>query len=74
MSTFREKLTEFFKQHDVDSNGTLDKEELRKGCHNLLGVEFSDKLLDAMLKEADKNGDGKIQCEEFIAIVEKSMQ
>ena len=73
MTTLREKLTEFFKESDVDSNGYLDREELRKGCHTLLGLEFGDKMLDAMLKQADTNGDGKIQCNEFVDIVEKSM-
>jgi Ca2+-binding EF-hand superfamily protein len=71
--TFREKLTVFFNSADTNDNGTLDKEELRKGCHELLGLEFDDKTLDQMLKMADKNGDGKIQCEEFIGIVENAM-
>jgi Ca2+-binding EF-hand superfamily protein len=44
--TFREKLTVFFNNSDINNNGTLDKEELRKGCHTLIGLEFDDKTIE----------------------------
>jgi Ca2+-binding EF-hand superfamily protein len=49
---------------DVDGNGSIDREELRKVMASL-NESLSEEELDAMIKEADINGDGQISFEEF---------
>jgi len=65
-----------FKTFDVDGGGTIDKEELLK----LLGAdEFADKMqvemteteVDAIMKEVDLNGDGRIDFDEFLQMMRK---
>jgi calmodulin len=68
MSLDSDKLKQMFKEWDKDGNGTIDKDELKKGTKSL-GLDFDDATIDQMLLEADKNGDGKIQLEEFISIM-----
>jgi calcium-binding protein CML len=57
-----------FKEFDLDSNGYIDKEELKKGTKSL-GLNFDDATIEQMLQDADKNKDGKIQLDEFISIM-----
>lgn len=49
---------------DVDGNGLIDRDELRKVMSSL-NETLSEEELDAMIKEADANGDGQISFEEF---------
>lgn len=49
---------------DVDGNGLIDREELRKVMASL-NESLSEEELDAMIKEADINGDGQISFDEF---------
>lgn len=49
---------------DVDGNGLIDREELRKVMSSL-NESLSEEELDAMIKEADINGDGQISFDEF---------
>lgn len=53
-----------FRVFDVDGNGLIDREELRKVMSSL-NESLSEEELDAMIKEADINGDGQISFEEF---------
>lgn len=54
----------FFRVFDSNGNGFIDREELRKVMQSL-NESLSEEELDAMIKEADKNGDGQISFEEF---------
>ncbi|ESO10357.1 hypothetical protein HELRODRAFT_91884, partial [Helobdella robusta] len=47
---------------DKDGNGLIDKSELKSTMRSL-GENLSDKDVKAMIKAADKNGDGKIDYE-----------
>ncbi|RCH96684.1 hypothetical protein CU098_002856, partial [Rhizopus stolonifer] len=61
-------LQEAFKVFDADGNGVIDREELHKVMSSL-NETLTEEELDAMIKEADSNGDGKISFEEFKAMM-----
>ena len=61
-------MAEAFAVFDVDKDGYITKSELRQ-VMNRLGENLTDKQLDAMIKEADKDGDGKINAKEFKALM-----
>ncbi|XP_045182503.1 neo-calmodulin-like [Mercenaria mercenaria] len=58
---------ESFRIFDRDGNGTIDRKEL-KHAMKMLGEELSDEEVEQMMKEADENGDGKINFEEFLRL------
>ncbi|XP_060564297.1 uncharacterized protein LOC132723569 isoform X4 [Ruditapes philippinarum] len=58
------KKREAFKVFDMDGNGFIDKHEL-KYVMRRLGENLSDEDLKAMFSEADLNGDGLIDFDEF---------
>lgn len=60
-----QKVEELFKELDKSGDGFLDKNEL-KVLLDRSGRKFSDEDLQAILKEADKNGDNKISFKEFV--------
>jgi calmodulin len=53
---------------DADGNGSIDRDELRKVMSSL-NESLTEEELDAMIKEADINGDGEISFEEFKAMM-----
>lgn len=53
---------------DADGNGVIDREELHKVMSSL-NETLTEQELDAMIQEADINGDGKISFEEFKAMM-----
>jgi calmodulin len=53
---------------DADGNGFIDRDELRKVMSSL-NESLTEEELDAMIKEADINGDGEISFEEFKAMM-----
>lgn len=57
-------MSEAFAVFDVDKDGFITKGELRQ-VMNRLGENLTDEQLDAMIREADVDGDGKINAEEF---------
>lgn len=63
-SSEEERKREAFKVFDMDGNGYIDKHEL-KYVMRRLGENLSDEDLKAMFNEADINGDGLIDYEEF---------
>ncbi|OWF37204.1 Calmodulin [Mizuhopecten yessoensis] len=61
----KEELKEAFRIFDVDGNGLIEAEELRHMMKNL-GEKLTDEQVDDMIKEADIDGDGKVNYEEFV--------
>ena len=58
---------ERFKELDVDGNGTVTSEELKKVMkEELEGEGIPESVMDVMVAMADVNGDGKINFEEFL--------
>lgn len=56
-----------FCEFDADANGALEGEECRACAKKqLAGTEFTEEQVDALVKEFDKNGDGKIELDEYI--------
>ncbi|XP_077987893.1 neo-calmodulin-like [Glandiceps talaboti] len=62
LAGFREAFNVFDRDHD----GFIDASELRKVVTEIGEEKISEKEFDEIMKEADSNNDGKIDCEEFI--------
>ncbi|ETS64955.1 calmodulin [Moesziomyces aphidis] len=60
-----EEIKEAFKVFDKDGNGFISAAELRHVMTNL-GEKLSDNEVDEMIREADVDGDGQINYEEFV--------
>ena len=64
-SSVEEELAEEFKKLDVNGDGYIDIEELKKVL--AFGEDkLSDQEVEEVIKEFDTNGDGKITLQEFI--------
>ena len=63
-----ESIKEMFSAFDLNGDGFIDAEELRKMLLGL-GETFTDKDIDAMMLEADIDGDGRVNYEEFVKIM-----
>ena len=65
-----EEIREAFKAFDRNGSGHISGSELRHIMQNL-GQKLTDNdfLLDEMMAEADKDGDGEIDYEEFLSIM-----
>lgn len=64
-----EKLTAAFKLFDQDNSGTITADEL-KNVFAASGA-VSDESIEAILKQADENGDGEIEYAEFCNLMSK---
>jgi len=53
------ELRQAFRVFDIDGDGLIDANELRQTMANL-GETLSDHDVHAMIREADRNGDGKV--------------
>lgn len=60
-----EEIKEAFKVFDKDGNGFISAAELRHIMTNL-GEKLTDEEVDEMIREADVDGDGQINYEEFV--------
>ncbi|XP_052249075.1 calmodulin-like [Dreissena polymorpha] len=58
-----ETVRSAFRTFDRDGNGYIDQKELRVAMKNL-GEALTDKELDDMMRQADIDGDGKINYED----------
>lgn len=58
-------LETVFKKMDENGDGVLDRDEIDH-CIRNLGFPFEEHELDAFMKHADANGDGKIQYKEWL--------
>jgi calcium-dependent protein kinase len=66
-----DRLWSAFRVFDIDGNGTISREELRK---ILLGGNVDvegDKSLDDVIREVDTDGDGEISFDEFVKMMSK---
>lgn len=63
-----EELVDAFRVFDRDGNGLISAAELRHVMTNL-GEKLTDEEVDEMIKEADIDGDGQINYEEFVRMM-----
>ncbi|XP_012453866.1 calmodulin-like protein 8 [Gossypium raimondii] len=63
-----EELQEAFKVFDKDQNGYISANELRHVMINL-GEKLSDKEVEQMIKEADLDGDGQVNYDDFVKLM-----
>ncbi|KAJ8753709.1 hypothetical protein K2173_026385 [Erythroxylum novogranatense] len=63
-----EELKEAFKVFDKDQNGYISAAELRYVMTNL-GEKLTDEEVDEMIGEADFDGDGQVNYEEFVKMM-----
>ncbi|WAR18959.1 CALM-like protein [Mya arenaria] len=63
-----EEIKEAFKVFDKDGNGFISAAELRHVMTNL-GEKLTDEEVDEMIREADIDGDGQVNYEEFVKMM-----
>jgi calmodulin len=63
-----EEIREAFKVFDKDGNGYISAAELRHVMTNL-GEKLTDEEADEMIREADVDGDGQINYDEFVKMM-----
>ena len=64
MSIAESDIKEAFDAFDADGSGAITADEIKKVCE-ALGVDASKNEVDELIKQADSDGDGKIQYSEF---------
>ncbi|XDA82288.1 hypothetical protein R6Z07F_012207 [Ovis aries] len=67
-SDTEEDLREIFRAFDQDNDGYISVDELRQATAQL-GEKLSQDELDAMIREADVDQDGRVNYEEFVRIL-----
>ena len=65
------KNLSFLQVFDSDGNGFISREELAKVMRSI-GEELSEEDLTEMITEADKNGDGVIDFQEFTQMLSRN--
>ncbi|CAN6577752.1 unnamed protein product [Malus baccata var. baccata] len=63
-----EELKEAFKVFDKDQNGFISAAELRHVMANL-GEKLTDEEVSEMIREADDDGDGQVNYDEFVRMM-----
>jgi calmodulin len=63
-----EELREAFRVFDKDQNGFITSDELRHVMTNL-GEKLTDAEVQEMVQEADTDGDGRINYDEFVGVM-----
>jgi len=66
-----EEMLEAFRVFDTDGNGSITADELRQIFNNL-GEKLTDEEISDMIQEADKDGDGEINYQEFVNMMFQS--
>ena len=66
----KEQVNKYFKEFDTDSDGCLDRKNLRKFLNAFftqykIHFPLTDEYVDAVFREIDANKDNKIQAEEL---------
>ncbi|KAH7522233.1 hypothetical protein FEM48_Zijuj07G0116600 [Ziziphus jujuba var. spinosa] len=65
---FTQELREAFKVFDKDQNGYISASELRHVMINL-GEKLTDEEVEQMIREADLDGDGQVNYDEFVKLM-----
>lgn len=65
-----EKLKQTFDFFDEDKNGFITKEEIQRFFKGMIPDQKS-RMWEQIIKDADKNGDGKIEYKEFCTMMTK---
>lgn len=65
-----DEMLEAFQIFDTDGNGNISADELRQIMANL-GEKLTEEEVEAMVKEADIDGDGEINYDEFVRMMFK---
>jgi len=60
-------MSKIFKDHDADGNGVLDRAEF-KACLMSADLGLTRKEINLLLTEADDNGDGVVEYDEFVPL------
>ncbi|EPS61190.1 hypothetical protein M569_13611 [Genlisea aurea] len=68
VSDTEEELKEAFKVFDKDQNGFISPNELRQVMISL-GEKLSDEEVEQMIKEADLDGDGLVNYDDFVKLM-----
>lgn len=65
------ELREAFKCIDLDGNGYISREELKKAVQKIMSTDGKVSMQDVeeMMKEADTDGNGLIDYDEFVRIL-----
>jgi len=67
----RDVMWNAFRTFDLDGNGKIEPHELKQIMESNNNVNLSDAKVKALVTEADKNGDGKIDFEEFMNMMKE---
>jgi len=68
-----EKTYELFLRLDDDCSGSITAPEIAQGL-SMFGQDVSPKTVQAVMRASDKNGDGEINFDEFLAVVISKMK
>lgn len=63
-----EMIKQAFRLFDKDGNGFISPAEVRQGMASL-GERFTEEEIQEMIREADCDGDGQINYEEFVEMM-----
>lgn len=67
----KEELMKAFRIIDQDENGKISASDIQRIAKDL-GESFTDREIQQMIDEADKDGDGEVNSEEFIRMMGKT--
>ena len=62
----RASMRKAFRQFDKNGDGYITKKEFKTAVKKRNGGKIPEEQLDAMMRDADLNGDGKVDYDEFI--------
>eukprot|EP01090_Pellita_catalonica_P005538 TRINITY_DN1560_c0_g1_i1.p1 TRINITY_DN1560_c0_g1~~TRINITY_DN1560_c0_g1_i1.p1 ORF type:complete len:158 (+),score=44.73 TRINITY_DN1560_c0_g1_i1:43-516(+) len=63
-----DRIKATFKAFDIDGNGFITTQELRKAMEDA-GEKLTDKEVQNMIDQADKDGDGQVNFDEFLRMM-----